>query len=57
MPSLIIFRCPYTGMDVQTSLQKLENDDARGYEVFACPACTRIHLIHPVTGKVAGEKQ
>jgi hypothetical protein len=55
MSGLIIFRCPLTGMDVQTPLQRQqESDPARAYEAFACPACTRIHFINTATGTVSG---
>jgi hypothetical protein len=51
----IIFRCPATGMDVQTSLNKQqEGDGARNLEAVTCAACTRIHFINMTTGKVAG---
>jgi hypothetical protein len=54
MSAFIIYRCPHTGMDVQTSLQKENNDAARTYETVTCSACTRIHLINTTTGTVAG---
>jgi hypothetical protein len=44
MAAFIIFRCPYTDMDVQTSMSKQESDDARTYEAVTCAACTRIHF-------------
>jgi len=45
MADLIIFRCPQTGMDVETLLHKQEHEQARPYYVaVTCPACTRLHL-------------
>ncbi len=45
MADLIIFRCPQTGMDVETLLHKQEHEEARPYYVaVTCPACTRLHL-------------
>ena len=51
MAEFIIFRCPQTGMDVQTLLHKQEKNDARAYEAVTCPACTRLHFIDKSTGK------
>ena len=55
MAELIIFRCPQTGMDVQTLLDKQEKDEARIYELVICPACTRLHFINKSTGKALGQ--
>jgi len=55
MAALIIFRCPHTGMDVQTSLEKQERDPIRAYEAISCPACTRIHFINVITGAVVSQ--
>jgi hypothetical protein len=54
MKGLIIFRCPFTDMNVQTPLEKRESNPAGALEAFTCPACTRIHLINTTTGKLAG---
>ena len=55
MAELIIFRCPQTGMDVQTLLDKQEKDEALIYESVICPACTRLHFINKSTGKALGQ--
>ena len=55
MADLIIFRCPLTGMDVQTSLEKQERNPIRAYEAISCPACTRIHFINMTTGAVISQ--
>ena len=57
MAAFIIFRCPYTDMDVQTSMSKQEGDGARTYEAVTCAACTRIHFINMATGIVTGENK
>jgi hypothetical protein len=51
---MIIFRCPNTGLDVQTSILREENPEARSYEAVLCSACTRLHFIDTTTGKVVG---
>ena len=51
----ILIRCPYTGMHVQYSLpDKAEESDGHFLQ-FSCPACARIHLIDPRTGRLRGE--
>jgi hypothetical protein len=57
MAALIIFRCPHTGMDVQTSLEKQERDPIRAYEAISCPACIRIHFINVITGAVVSQNR
>ena len=45
MADLIIFRCPQTGMDVETLLHKQEHEEARPYYLAVTrPACTRLNL-------------
>lgn len=51
MADLIVFRCPQTGMNVQTHLEKQQRPEGRSFESFACPACTRLHFIDLVTGQ------
>ena len=50
MAELIVFRCPQTGMNVQTHLEKQQRQEGRGFEAFACPACTRVHFIDLASG-------
>jgi hypothetical protein len=57
MADLIIFRCPQTGMNVQTLLEKQERDEAEIYEAVICPACTRLHFIQKSTGKALGQDE
>jgi hypothetical protein len=37
MADLIVFRCPQTGMNVPTHLEKQQSREGRGFESFACP--------------------
>jgi hypothetical protein len=51
MTDLIVFRCPHTGMNVQTHLERQTDRHGRRVEAFSCPACTRLHFIDLVTGR------
>jgi len=51
MADLIVFRCPNTGMNVQTHFEKRDMVEGRSFEAFTCPACTRVHFIDLSTGK------
>jgi hypothetical protein len=51
MAELIVFRCPETGMNVQTHLEKQERTEGRRFASVACPACTRLHFIDLASGK------
>jgi hypothetical protein len=52
-----IFRCPRTGVNVQHSwLDEEKSQDDKVYEIVACSACTRMHLINKSTGKPLGYK-
>jgi hypothetical protein len=64
----ILFRCPYTGLNVPYLLdddasRRDENNDVSRqdekseYEAVTCPACTRLHFINKSTGKTLGEKK
>ena len=58
MADLIIFRCPQTGMDVETLLHKQEHEEARPYYVaVTCPACTRLHFLDKSTGIALGRDE
>jgi hypothetical protein len=57
MDKLILFRCPYTALTVQTSIPRPGAGSEEGsYEAVNCPACTRLHFVHPATGKVLGDE-
>ncbi|WP_167771406.1 hypothetical protein [Bradyrhizobium niftali] len=51
MAELIVFRCPQTGMNVQTHLEKQQGPEGRSFKCFACPACTRLHFIDLASGQ------
>lgn len=51
MVDLIVFRCPQTGMNVQTHLEKQQRQEALSFASFACPACTRLHFIDLASGQ------
>ncbi|UGX99092.1 MULTISPECIES: hypothetical protein [Bradyrhizobium] len=61
MADFIVFRCPQTGMNVQTHLERQPRPDerrlegrrleGRSFESFACPACTRLHFIDLASGQ------
>jgi hypothetical protein len=49
--SAVIFICPVTDIRVQHWLDDDEDIPENEYEVIACPACTKVHLINRKTGK------
>jgi len=53
----IVFRCPHTGMNVQHWLAEEVTPGAPlcSYETVTCKACTRIHFVNRLTGKLPGE--
>jgi hypothetical protein len=51
MVDLIVFRCPQTGMNVQTRLEKQLRQEAQSFASFACPAWTRLHFIDLASGQ------
>lgn len=50
MADLIVFRCPQTGMNVQTLLEKQLRQEGRSFASFTCPACMRLHFIDLASG-------
>ena len=52
----VIYKCPNTGMRIQ---RWFEDDvtaecDEQTFISTECPLCTRVHLVNPISGKVAG---
>jgi len=47
----VIFICPTTDLSVRHWLDDDENIGENEYEVVACPACAKVHLINRKTGK------
>jgi hypothetical protein len=53
----ILFKCPHTGLNVQHWLPPQAEDQPAGtYAVLICPACTRVHFINRMTGKLPNEE-
>jgi hypothetical protein len=59
MSGHIIFKCPYTAIDVQHWLADVPTsagaDD--GYETLSCQACTKLHFVNRSSGKLLGEPE
>jgi hypothetical protein len=49
-----LYRCPMTGHDVQGVIHAPAPVDASTYESVTCAACSRVHLVNPSNGHVAG---
>ena len=52
----VLFTCPTTKMMVQYWLDDDSDVPESEFRGHVCPACTRLHLINPKTGKLRGEK-
>lgn len=53
----ILFKCPQTGLKVQAWLEDPPENEARdSYQGMDCPACTLVHYVHRVSGKLLGEQ-
>ena len=46
----VIYRCPTKAVKVQVWFDEPTND-GETYISIRCPACARVHLVNPVTGK------
>jgi hypothetical protein len=54
MPTFL-YRCPNTGLRVQGWIANGPTErDEDSFEAVTCPACGRVHLVNPQTGKVLG---
>ena len=54
MPTFL-YRCPNTGLRVQGWIANDPTErDEDSFETVNCPACGRVHLVNPQTGKVLG---
>ena len=49
-----LFRCPATGLQVQTWIADSPPSDGESYETVMCQACRQIHLVNPKDGKTLG---
>ena len=53
----VSFRCPNSGLMVQSTLSlKAEPNDQR-YEPVMCPACRKIHLVNVATGRLLSDEK
>lgn len=59
--ALFVYRCPNTGLNVQgfdvqgfAADDPTKEDDDSTFKAVTCTVCTRVHLVNPKTGKVAG---
>jgi hypothetical protein len=50
----ILFNCPRTGNKVQALLAEETSGAGTQYQSVSCLACSGIHLVDPVDGKVLG---
>jgi hypothetical protein len=48
-----LYRCPNTGYRVQGFTAE-EVSDKEAFVTVMCSICAQVHLVSPVTGKVAG---
>ena len=53
----VLFDCPQTGQKVQGLLaEQVSAADETRYEPVSCLACSGVHFIEPVKGRVLGAK-
>jgi len=56
--AVFLYRCPATGFNVQGLVPDfapaLDESNESRYEAVTCTICSRVHLINPTTGHVAG---
>jgi hypothetical protein len=48
-----MYCCPETGFRVPSFVSTRTSDET--YDVVACIACARVHLVDPATGKALGQ--
>jgi hypothetical protein len=51
----VIYRCPTKSLKVQAWFDGLPNYE-EAYISLRCPACARIHLVNPLTGKTPADE-
>jgi len=53
-----VYRCPNTGKNVQGWVADDPTEREQiFYEAVTCPACAKVHLVEPGTGKLAGYEE
>ena len=50
----VIYRCPTKSLKVQAWFD--EPGDGHTYISIRCPACARVHLVDPLTGKTPADE-
>ena len=54
----LVFRCSQTGSKVQIEVVAAPvAEHADAYEVVACAACGRLHLVNKATGKMLSDRE
>jgi hypothetical protein len=54
----VIYKCPRTAMRVQTWVaEEVTPSAANTFELVRCPACTQVHFVNRVDGKLLGDKR
>jgi hypothetical protein len=51
----VIYRCPTKAVKVQVWFDEPTND-RETYISIRCPACARVHLVNPATGKTPADE-
>ena len=49
-----LYRCPYTGLNVQGWSADDVSENGNMYETLTCLVCGQVHLVNPRTGRVIG---
>jgi hypothetical protein len=58
MARVTVFRCPTTGLTVQSTLTlEPDPDHPTRYEAIICPACRKVHLVNVTTGQLLSDEQ
>jgi hypothetical protein len=54
-----VFKCPRTGLNVQHWIadEPASGDSRSSHETVVCKACTRLHFINRLTGKLLGDTE
>jgi hypothetical protein len=56
--AVFLYRCPRTGLKVQGWYpEELSAKESHTYETLECTACSGIHLVDPLSGKVLGDDE
>ena len=53
----LLFTCPVTSIKVQHWLDDDQDAPENEYEAITCAACSRVHLLNRMTGKLLGQDE